>query len=160
MIKSIGELALFGLLACLVSVNATEIIPNQSILSYQVVTDKPFEEVLDDAIFAITERNFRLVGHLHIGKAIRERGASDFADYEVLLYCNLSYLKEILLLDESMINFCPGRINIRQTGEQVFLSASLWPNNMENHALLAYMQKMNALVYEIVEYATKDWFAE
>lgn len=160
MIKVIVWLGCFGLLAFSVSGHATEVAHNPYALSYQVTTDKAFKDVLDDAVFAITERNFRLIGHLHIGKAIRDRGASDFADYEVLLYCNLSYLQEILILDESMINFCPGRINIRQTGDQVFLSASLWPSNMEDHALLSYMRKMNALVYEIVDYATKDWLVE
>lgn len=150
----------WGLLVFSAAGNTAEVVHDQYDLSYQVVTNKPFAEVLDDAVFAITERNFRLVGHLHIGKAIRDRGTADFMDYEVLLYCNLSSLEEILVLDARMINFCPGRINIRQSGDQVFLSASLWPNDMKNHNLVAYMRKMNALVYEIVDYATQDWFAE
>ena len=124
---------------------------------YQMETDKPFEEVLDDAIFAITERNFRLTSHLHIGKAIRDRKNPDFPDYEVLLYCNLSYTKKMLELDPNMISSCPGRITVRQNGDRVNITAPLWPEKMKDNELKLHMQKMNELIREIVDYATDDW---
>ncbi len=124
---------------------------------YQMETDKLFEEVLDDAIFAITERNFRLTSHLHIGKAIRDRKNPDFPDYEVLLYCNLSYTKKMLELDPNMIRSCPGRITVRQNGDMVNITAPLWPEKMKDNELKLHMQKMNGLVREIVDYAADDW---
>ncbi len=124
---------------------------------YQMETDKPIEEVLDDAIFAITERNFRLTSHLHIGKSIRDRKNPEFPDYEVLLYCNLSYAKEMLELDPNMINSCPGRITVRQKGDRVNITAPLWPEKMKDNELKLHMQKMNELVREIVDYAADDW---
>jgi uncharacterized protein (DUF302 family) len=124
---------------------------------YQVETDKPFEEVLDDTIFAITERNFRLTGHLHIGKAIRDRNNPSFPDYEVLLYCNLVYAKKMLDLDPEMINTCPGRITIRQSNDRVIITAPLWPENIKNNSLKTHMQKMNGLIREIVDYAADEW---
>lgn len=124
---------------------------------YQLETDKPIEEVLDDAIFAITERNFRLTNHMHIGQAIRNRINSNFPDYEVLLYCNLSYAKKILELDPNMINSCPGRLIIRQDKDKIRITAPLWPEQMENNELRLLIQKMNKFIREIVEYAADDW---
>jgi uncharacterized protein (DUF302 family) len=124
---------------------------------YQLTTEKLLEEVLDDTIFAITERNFRITGHLHIGKGIRDRKNPDFPDYEVLLYCNLAYAKKMLELDTEMINSCPGRITVRQDDEKVVITAPLWPVDMKNEELKSHMQEMNILVREIVDYAADDW---
>lgn len=126
-------------------------------LYYQMVTSKTFEEVLDDAIFAITERNFRLTANLKIGKAIRDRGYDDFPNYQVLLYCNLAYTREMLEMDANVINSCPGRVNIRQTDDQVVISGSLWSQAVRNEALESRTNKMNVLVREIVDYAADDW---
>ncbi|MCK5669272.1 MAG: DUF302 domain-containing protein [Gammaproteobacteria bacterium] len=123
---------------------------------YQLSTEKALEEVLDDTIFAITERNFRITGHLHIGKGIRDRKNPDFPDYEVLLYCNLVYAKKMLELDPEMINSCPGRITVRQDNEKVIITAPLWPVDMKNEELKSHMQNMNVLIREIVDYAADD----
>ncbi len=124
---------------------------------YQLSTDKVFEEVLDDTIFAITERNFRITGHLHIGKGIRDRKNPEFPDYEILLYCNLVYAKKMLELDPDMISSCPGRITVRQQNEKVIITTPLWPVNMRNKELKSHMQKINVLIHEIVDYAADDW---
>jgi len=125
--------------------------------NYQLSTEKVLEEVLDDTIFAITERNFRITGHLHIGKGIRDRKNPDFPDYEVLHYCNLVYAKKMLELDPEMINSCPGRITVRQDNKKVVITAPLWPVDMKNEELKSHMQKMNVLIREIVDYAADDW---
>lgn len=124
---------------------------------YRADTNKLFADVVDDAVFAITERNFRLSAHLHIGKAIRDRGNSGFPDYEVLLYCNLAHTKIMLELDADVINSCPGRIIIRQAADKVVITANLWPRRPENSKLESYTQKINSLVREIVDYAADDW---
>ena len=124
---------------------------------YQLSTEKALEEVLDDTIFAITERNFRITGHLHIGKGIRDRKNPEFPDYEVLLYCNLAYAKKMLELDPGMISSCPGRITVRQHNEKIIITAPLWPVDMYNKELQSHMQNMNVLVREIVDYAADDW---
>jgi len=124
---------------------------------YQLSTEKALEEVMDDTIFAITERNFRITGHLHIGKGIRDRKNPNFPDYEVLLYCNLVYAKKMLELDPEMISSCPGRITVRQDNEKVIITATLWPVEMKNEELKSHMQNMNVLAREIVDYAADDW---
>ena len=124
---------------------------------YQISTEKMLEEVLDDAIFAITERNFRINGHLHIGKGIRDRKNPEFPDYEVLLYCNLVYAKKMLELDPNMISSCPARITVRQHNQKVIITAPLWPIDMKNEELKSHMHKMNILIREIIDYAADDW---
>jgi len=131
--------------------------PTNKAAHYQLTTEKRLEEVLDDTIFAITERNFRITSHLHIGKGIRDRKNPGFPDYEVLLYCNLVYARKMLELDPEMINSCPGRITVRQDDEKVVITAPLWPVDMKNEELKSHMQKMNVLVREIVDYAADDW---
>ncbi|NIR94830.1 MAG: DUF302 domain-containing protein, partial [Gammaproteobacteria bacterium] len=64
-------------------------------------------EVLEDAEFAISERNMRITDRLHIGRAIRDRGYEDFPDYEIILFCSLTYARRMLELEPEFINFCP-----------------------------------------------------
>jgi len=154
----ISHFSLVFILTILLSGCSTEVDKHTNPASrYQLTTEKALEEVLDDTIFAITERNFRITGHLHIGKGIRDRKNPDFPDYEVLLYCNLVYAKKMLDLDPDIINSCPGRITVRQDNEKVIITAPLWPVDMKNDELKSHMQKMNVLVREIVDYAADDW---
>ncbi len=120
-------------------------------------SDKQIDQILDDVEFAITERNFRINNRLHIGKAIRKRGNSGFPDYEVILFCNLSYAEKMLELAPEFINYCPQHLAIRDTGRQRIITASLLPQNTSNQALNAVTGEINSLVREIVEFATQDW---
>ena len=120
-------------------------------------TDKAVAQILDDTEFAISERNFRINNRLHIGKAIRERGQSGFPDYEVILFCNLSYAKKMLELAPDFISYCPYRITIRDTGQHRIITASLLPNETPSKLLNAVTGEINSLVWEIVDFAAKDW---
>jgi len=121
------------------------------------VTDKDVAQIFDDAEFAITERNFRINNRLHIGKAIRKRGQGSFPDYEVTLFCNLSYAKRMLDLAPEFISYCPQRLAIRDTGRQRIITASLLPHKTSNAALNSVAAEINTLVREIVDFAAKDW---
>jgi hypothetical protein len=84
--------------------------------------------ILEDAEFAITERNFRINSRLHVGKAIREGGGKDsFADSEVILFCNLEYVTLMLELAPELIKYCPQRLVIYDTGRKRVITASLIP---------------------------------
>ena len=124
---------------------------------YERSAQKPIAEVITDAEFAIVERNFRITGNLHIGKGIRERDGGDFPDYEVILFCNLGYAREMLQLDPSFINFCPGRVTVRGTGSGVVVSAPLLPQNTGDANIDALMNRLNSLLREIVDYAVEPW---
>lgn len=127
---------------------------------YERATQKAFAQVVEDAEFAIVERNFRITGSLHIGKGIRERDGDDFPDHEVILFCNLGYAREMLELDPGFINFCPGRIAIRATAAGVVVSAPLLPQNTGKARVGALVTKLNTHIREIVDYAAESWIQE
>jgi len=122
-----------------------------------MTTDKQLIQILDDAEFAVTERNFRINNRLHIGKAIRERGSAGFPDYEVILFCNLEYAKQMLELDPDLIRHCPQRLAVRDTGHERIITASLLPQNTDSRALNDVTGEVNSLVREIVEFAAMKW---
>ena len=124
---------------------------------YSQETDKPLEAVLEDTEFAITERNLRITGRLHIGNAIRERGNTDFPPYEIILYCSIDFAEKIIGLLPDSILACPGRVFIMTRNGKYIISATLWPEDMGNGELMQHMQLMNQKVREIVDFAAKDW---
>ncbi|MFT5132077.1 MAG: hypothetical protein ACI9SC_000540 [Gammaproteobacteria bacterium] len=123
------------------------------------ITSKSVAEIMVDAEFAITERNFRINNRLHIGKAISLRTESGFPDFEVILFCNLNYAKKMLELAPDFISYCPQRLAIRDVGQQRIITASLIPQNTSNQILNAVTGEINKLVTEIVDFAADDWQA-
>jgi uncharacterized protein (DUF302 family) len=130
---------------------------NDNEFNYEKITDKSLEDILEDIEFAITEHNLRIVDRLHIGQAIKARGNIDFPDYEIFLYCNLTFAKNILELDPALINACPGRVTVRSAGNYYIISAPLWPENSTDLKLKKLMFNMNNIVRKIVDYAALDW---
>lgn len=123
----------------------------------KVESPKSMQLILDDIEFAITERNFRINNRLHIGKAISERVASGFPDYEVILFCNLSYAQKMLELAPDYISYCPQRIAIRDKGERRVITASLLPEESDNPELKLITGEINSLALEIIEFAAAEW---
>jgi len=124
---------------------------------YQRKAMKRFADVVDDAEFAITERNFRITGRLHIGSAIRERGNPSFPDNEVLLFCNVTFAERMLTLNPEYVNFCPGRIAIRGTDGAVIISAPLVPPDSSNAELNELVDTVNKLIIDAVDFAAEEW---
>jgi Uncharacterized conserved protein len=116
--------------------------------------------ILEDTEFAITEHNLRIVDRLHLGQAIRKRGNSQFPDFEIILYCNLTFAEKMLALNPGLINLCPGRITIRSVNDSYIISAPLWPEENDNIELNKLMHGMNNIVSKIVDYAAEDWLTE
>lgn len=125
--------------------------------SYRQTTGKSLTQILEDAEFAITERNIRITGRLHIGQAIRDRNNPGYPDYEVILYCSLAFAKKMLELEPALITVCPGRITVRSHGDKYLIEAPLWPEPEAAGPLKSLMQSMNGMVREIVDYAAEDW---
>ncbi len=123
----------------------------------RVESPKSTQQILDDIEFAITERNFRINNRLHIGKAISERVASGFPDYEVILFCNLSYAQKMLELAPDYISYCPQRIAIRDDGQVRVITASLLPDKSDSNALNLITKEINRHALEIIEFAAKEW---
>ena len=127
-----------------------------SIGLYTRETTKSPAEVVEDLEFAITERNFRVTGVLHVGRGIRERGADAFPDYDVILFCSLSLARKMLEQDPGYINFCPGRITVRG-GDQTVISAPLLPASPANPLLTHLVEDINVQIRQIVDYGTEPW---
>lgn len=124
---------------------------------YTRFTDKPLQSVLEDIEFAITEKNLRITGRLHIGKAIRERGNKEFPDFEIIMYCSIRFAEEMLMHAPENITACPGRITVRSTEKGYLISATLWPEDTGIIELRKNTQNMNNLVRHIVDFAAEDW---
>lgn len=148
------------LLVCLLPLitaacDRTEILQQDT---YRIDTDKPFYEVVEDLEFAITERNYRIVNTLEIGKAIKERGNPDFPANTVVLFCNLSFAGSMLALEPEYLYHCPIKISARQSDGKVLIVGQLFPETGYNSELDQVTNKINTHVIEIIEYAAKDWF--
>ena len=124
---------------------------------YEKSSNKTLTDILEDAEFSIAEHNLRVVDQLHIGQAVRARGNRQFPDYEIILYCSLTFAEKILSLSPGMINICPGRITVRGTQDFYIISAPLWPEHNDNAELNRLMRDMNGMVRTIVDYAAADW---
>jgi uncharacterized protein (DUF302 family) len=146
-----------GAVACVLLILLAPPLHAQMPQVYQREARKPLADVLDDIEFAVTERNFRITGTLHVGRGIRERHETNFPDYEVILFCNLEYAKQMLELNPSLINLCPGRITVRDSGNSVIIAAPLLPEDSGNARADRLLRKVNRLVREIVDYGAENW---
>jgi uncharacterized protein (DUF302 family) len=125
---------------------------------YERPAHKPVAEVLEDLEFAISDRNFRITGRLHVGQGIRESDHADFPEYEVLLFCNLGYARRMLELDPGMIIYCPGRVTVRDAGGVTRIAAPLLPEPASAApALQELVRKINTSLRAIVDYGAEPW---
>jgi uncharacterized protein (DUF302 family) len=135
----------------------TSIHASGQIQVYEVNSDKSLQDILEDLEFAMTEHNLRIVERLHIGQAIKLRGDEDFPEYEVILYCNLAFAREMLELAPEMINTCPGRVSVRGTENSYIISAPLWPEQNSDSRLNQMMNDLNNQLKIIVDYSALEW---
>ncbi len=129
---------------------ATTLADNPLVARYTVA--KPFDDVLEDLEFAITERNFRIAARHSVGRAIRERGHSDFPNVTVIHFCNVDYAHEVLQLDLDYVAWIPCRVTVHEQDAQVVISAVLLPENHADPRVNAFAARMNAILREIASY--------
>ncbi len=118
----------------------------------RMVTDKPFEDVMFDLEFAITERNFRITGRNSIGSGLRDRGYKDFPDVEVIHFCNLEYAREVLLIDPGYVAQMPCRITVHIEDNKTVLSLILLPEDHADERVNAFAQRMNGILHDITDF--------
>lgn len=115
-------------------------------------TDKSFDDVILEADFAITERNFRITGRNTIGKGLRERGYTDFPDVEVIHFCNLEYAHEVLQIDPGFVAQMPCRLTVHVEHGKTVVNMVLLPENHEDPRVQAFAKRMNGELREILAY--------
>lgn len=129
---------------------------NETEQLYEKTTQKSFQDVLQDAEFAITENNFRITNRLHIGKAIKERGNSDFPQNEIILFCNLELAEEMLKIEPRYINYCPYKITVTESGGTVSIGTRLLPGITDNPEMDNISKYINTILNSMVEYAASE----
>ena len=115
-------------------------------------TDKPFDDVVMEIEFAITERNYRITGRNSIGKGLRDRGYEGFPDVEVIHFCNLENAREVLLLDPDFVALMPCRITVHVADHRTIVSAILLPETHEDPRVVAFAKRLNGEIRDILEY--------
>ena len=115
-------------------------------------TDKSFDDVILEADFAITERNFRITGRNTIGKGLRERGYKDFPDVEVIHFCNLESAREVLEIDPDFVAQMPCRMTVHRQHDKTVVNVVLLPENHHDPRVSQFARRMNGDLREILAY--------
>ena len=122
---------------------------------YQVETVKPYADVLAELEVAITENNFRITGHNHIGSVIRQRDSIDFPDYDTLQFCNLTLARHMLEMSPAAVAYMPCNIAVRSENGKVVIVTHLLPIDGPDVKLNAFFQEMNIKLKRIVDFAAE-----
>lgn len=122
---------------------------------YQAKTQKPYADVLAELELAITEQNFRITGHNHIGSVIRQRENIAFPDYDTVQFCNLTLARHMLELSPAAVAYMPCNIAVRSDNGTVIIRTHLLPTHGDNPRLNAFFQALNTRLKKIVDFAAE-----
>ncbi len=143
-------LCLFFIVGCATQVTG-EFVPY-----YEVVTKKPYDDVLAELEVAIAENNFRVTGHSRVGKVIRDRGTKNFPEFDTIQFCNLTEAKKILLMSPQAIRHMPCNVTTYQNEGKTIIRTHLIPTDTDNKALNEFSVKMNKVLKSIVDFAADE----
>lgn len=118
---------------------------------YQKVSDYSFEDTLMNLDIAIAEHNYRIIHRSNIGQAIRDRGDTDFPLSTITSFCNISYAKEMMLINPDLINDMPCNIAVREQDGSVLVSSQLMNEKMGTADQQAFAKKINGNLINIIE---------
>jgi uncharacterized protein (DUF302 family) len=118
---------------------------------YQQVSPYGFEDTILNLNIAISEFNYRIIHRSHIGQAIRDRGDNDFPLATITSFCNITYAKEMMLINPDLINDMPCDVAVRETSDkQVIVSTTLMNEDVSDPAQQAFAKKINANLTGII----------
>ena len=123
---------------------------------YQAETRKPYDDVLAELEIAISEHNFRITGHSRVGKVIRERGTTDFPDYDTIQFCNLTRAKDMLLMSPHAIQYMPCNVVTYAYKGKTIVKIHLLPTDNDNPKLNQFYGKINVMLKAIVDFAVEE----
>jgi uncharacterized protein (DUF302 family) len=144
---------IFALFMVLVAACARQ--PTESAHWYQAETAKPYDDVLAELELAITENNFRITGHNHIGSVIRQRDNIAFPDYDTIQFCNLTLARQMLEMSPAAVAYMPCNIAVRSENGKVVIVTHLLPTDGPDERLNAFFSEMNGKLKKIVDFATE-----
>jgi len=144
------------LLCCLLLIGCvTNSATGEFVHSYQLDTEKPYDDVIAELEIAISENNFRITNHSRVGKVIRDRGTKDFPNYDTLQFCNLSHAKTLLLMSPESVRHMPCNVVVYQFQGKTRIRTHLMPTDSDNPELNLFFENMNTMLKEIVDFAVE-----
>ncbi|OAI00443.1 hypothetical protein A1353_01750 [Methylomonas methanica] len=135
---------------------AAQPLHTEEVTYYQVETSKPYDEVLTELEVAIAEHNFRITGHSRVGKVIRDRGATNFPEYDTVQFCNLTLAKVVLEITPHAIGYMPCNVVTYQFEGKTIVRTHLLPEDTGNPALNKFAKEMNPQLRQIVDFAAEQ----
>jgi len=116
---------------------------------YRLETEKPFDDVIEDLKFAISEHNFRLTSENNIGRAIAKRENIAFPEATILHFCNLKIAQAFLEIDPDYLLRMPCRIAVRKANNSVIVETWLQPESRQD--LCRHIKEVNKILKNIVQ---------
>jgi uncharacterized protein (DUF302 family) len=119
---------------------------------YERISPYPFEDTLLNLDIAISEYNYRIIHRSHIGQAVRDRGDENFPLSTITSFCNITYAKEMILINPQLINEMPCNIAVRETtSKQVIISTKLMDETVDSPSERAFAEKINLNLRHIID---------
>lgn len=118
---------------------------------YQKLSPYDFEDTLLNLDIAISEHNYRIIHRSQIGQAVRDRGDKDFPLSTITNFCNITYAKEMMIINPDLINAMPCNVSVREQDNQVIVSTKLMEDNTKNSRQNKFAQRINNNLRSIVE---------
>ncbi|MCX4188395.1 DUF302 domain-containing protein [Methylophaga sp. OBS4] len=123
---------------------------------YERQSPYSFEDTILNLDIAISEFNYRIIHRSDIGQAIRDRGDENFPLSTITSFCNITYAKEMMLINPVLINDMPCNIAVREDDKgAVIVSSKLMAENVADPAQQAFAQKINKNLKAIIEATTE-----
>ena len=117
---------------------------------YQKYSSEDFENTLLNLDIAISEHNYRIIHRSTIGQAIRDRGEPEFPLSTITEFCNITYAREMMLINPDLINDMPCKIAVRETEQGVLVSTKLMNELSKNPEQVQFSQRINQNLRKII----------
>lgn len=118
---------------------------------YSQISPYDFDDTLFNLDIAISEHNYRLIHRSDIGQAIRDRGEPSFPLISVINFCNITYAREMLMINIELINDMACEITVRESESGVIVSSRLMDESLGSAEQKAFAKKINQNIKKIVE---------
>lgn len=117
---------------------------------FQAVSPYNFAETMQNLDIAISEFNYRIIHRSDIGQAVRDRGEKDFPLSTIVSFCNITYAKEMMLINDDLINEMPCNVAVRETAQGVVVSTRLMDETAGSEAQKKFAKKINQNLKKII----------
>ncbi|WP_273150891.1 DUF302 domain-containing protein [Methylophaga thiooxydans] len=125
--------------------------PQQEDRIYERASPYSFQDTILNLDIAISEYNYRIIHRSHIGQAVKDRGDNDFPLSTITSFCNITYAKEMMLINPVLINDMPCNIAVRQTSDQkVIVSTKFMDESVADAEQSAFAKKINTNLRGII----------